>query len=121
MPDWSRVDAACAAASTVKYRPQFDQLFSQISASREGKPTILRTINRYNDVIGWPEGHLTPVQDEQTTMLLDAWNPMLCGSAETRGLTCVDVYDAFNGPDGSRPSADLLAKDYTHPPTKEMR
>jgi len=45
LPDWSRVDAACAAASTAKYQPQFEKLFSQVSALREGKPTVLRTIN----------------------------------------------------------------------------
>ena len=28
---------------------------------------------------------------------------------------CVDVYEDFNGPDGTRPSGELLAPDYTHP------
>ena len=66
-------------------------------------------------MIGWLEGHLTPAQDQQTRVLLDAWNTMLCAAAEKVGFTCVDVYRAFNGSDGSTPSADLLAPDYTHP------
>ena len=45
----------------------------------------------------------------------DAWNDMLCGSAERRGFACADIYHAFNGPDGTTPSGELLATDYTHP------
>ena len=36
-------------------------------------------------------------------------------SAEEHGFGCADIYHAFNGRDGTKPSADLLSADYTHP------
>ena len=42
-------------------------------------------------------------------------NAMLCAAAEGNGFGCADIYRAFNGPDGVKPSGDLLAEDYTHP------
>jgi lysophospholipase L1-like esterase len=33
-------------------------------------------------------------------------------------FTCVDIYRAFNGPAGDKPSGDLLSNDYTHPSDK---
>jgi len=113
--DWSKVDAACAAQATKTYRPVYDELFSTVSGWRTGKPTILLTVNRYNDWIGFEQANLTPEQADQTVILHDAWNTMLCDSAEANNFDCTDVYHAFNGADGSKPSADLLANDYTHP------
>ena len=48
----------------------------------------------------------------------DAWNAMICDTAVAYGIPCTDIYHAFNGPDGSRASGDLLAGDYTHPSDK---
>jgi lysophospholipase L1-like esterase len=115
LPDWSKLTPACAKASAEKYRPQFDTLFKEVAATRTGKPTVLRAINRYNDYIGWPEGHLTPAQNRQTIVFLDEWNTMLCRSAEQHGFQCMDIYLAFNGPHGSKAAGKLLAADYTHP------
>jgi hypothetical protein len=46
----------------------YDQLYSRIAAWRQGKPTILQTINRYNDYIGWTDANLTPAQQRQTRL-----------------------------------------------------
>ncbi|WP_299441322.1 SGNH/GDSL hydrolase family protein [uncultured Phycicoccus sp.] len=113
--DWSRVDETCAAQATTTSRPVFDELYSTVARWRAGTPTILLTVNRYNDWIGFDGAQLTPAQAARTVLLHDAWNTMLCDSAESNGFDCVDVYHAFNGDDGSEPSADLLADDYTHP------
>lgn len=102
-------------ASAKEYRPQFESLFADIAAMRRGEPTILRTINRYNDWIGWDEANLGPAEDRKTKIFLDTWNAMLCEAAEASGFTCADIYEAFNGPDGLTPSGELLAADYTHP------
>ena len=40
---------------------------------------------------------------------------MICDSASANGFTCADIYHAFNGPDGTKASGDLLAPDYIHP------
>jgi non-ribosomal peptide synthetase component F len=85
---------------------------------RAGKPTILRTINRYSDWLGWTDAHLTSEQEQKTVMLHDAWNTMLCDAAKANGFVCADIYHAFNGADGTKPSGDLLGPDYTHPSQK---
>jgi hypothetical protein len=112
---WSKVTPRCAASSTAKYGPQYDHLFATVASWREGRPTLLRTINKYNDWNGWEAAHLTPDQVRRTVFMHDAWNRMLCRSAEEHGFACADIYHAFNGPDGTKPSGDLLAADYTHP------
>lgn len=118
LSDWDLVDEKCAAESTAEYRPMYDELYSTIAGWRGGEPTILRTINRYSDWLGWADAGLTPEQEQKTVMLHDAWNTMLCASAEANGFQCVDIYDAFNGSDGTKPSGELLGPDYTHPSQK---
>ena len=100
------------------FRPKFESVFSQIVALREGKPTIFRTINRYNDWNGWPGHDLSPEGIEATRLVIDAWDEMICKAAQENGFVCADIYQAFNGPDGLKPSGDLLASDYTHPSDK---
>lgn len=115
LEDWSKVDTACASAAATEFRPVYDELFSTVAGWRTGQPTILLAVNKYNDWIGWEQADLTPDQEKRTTLLHDAWNTMLCQSATEHGFDCVDVYHAFNGADGSTPSGDLVADDYTHP------
>jgi lysophospholipase L1-like esterase len=116
--DWAKVNAACAAKATSTYRPVYDELFSTVASWRAGKPTILLTVNKYNDWIGFEQANLTPDQARRTVVLHDAWNTMLCDSATANGFDCTDVYHAFNGADGSKPSGELIAADYTHPSQK---
>jgi lysophospholipase L1-like esterase len=118
LPDWSGMDRRCAARSAERFRPLYDRLYAQVAAWRQGKSTILRTINRYNDFIGFKDAHLTPAQERLSAVFVSSWNTMLCASARTHGFGCADVAKAFNGPDGMRPSGALLAADYTHPSDK---
>ena len=115
LDDWSKVTRECAESTAAEYRPQYDKLFATIASWRAGKPTLLRTIDKYNDWNGWEDAHLTPDQVRRTVVVHDVWNRMLCHSAESHGFTCADIYHAFNGADGMQPSGDLLAADYTHP------
>ena len=119
--DWSKYNSTCAAAAAEIFRPKFESVYAQIVALREGKPTIFRTINRYNDWIGWigEAGETNPPEaTDATRAVLDAWSAMVCESAQENGLTCADIYHTFNGAAGLTPSGDLLAKDYTHPSDK---
>ena len=118
LPDWSAMDRECATRSAQKFAPLYDKLYAQVAAWRQGKPTILRTINRYNDFIGAPTAQLTRAQERLTAVFVGTWNTMLCTSARAHGFGCADIAKAFNGPDGMRPSGDLLAVDYTHPSDK---
>jgi lysophospholipase L1-like esterase len=117
-PDWSKYNATCAIDSAELFRPKFESVFSQIVALREGKPTIYRTINRYNDWNGWPGHDLPPEGIEATRLVIDAWNEMICKAAQENSFTCADIYHVFNGSDGLKPSGDLVASDYTHPSDK---
>jgi len=115
LPQWDAVDAGCAADAAAASRSLYDRLYARVASLRGDSPTILRTLNRYNDWIGWPDGNLTPTEDRRTAVMMNAWNAMLCASAERHGFGCADVHRAFNGTDGLRPSGGLLADDYTHP------
>jgi DNA-binding beta-propeller fold protein YncE/lysophospholipase L1-like esterase len=117
-PDWSKFSPACAAAAAEVFRPKLESVYSQIVALRAGKPTIFRTINRYNDWIGWPGHEVPPEAVRVTHDLVEAWNVMVCKAAPAQGFTCADIYRAFNGADGITPAGDLLAADYTHPSDK---
>jgi lysophospholipase L1-like esterase len=118
LPDWPTMTRACAKASAAKYRPQYDQLFSTVAAWRSGAPTILRTINRYDDYRGAPTITLTAAQQATVTTFIKTWDDMLCASATQANFACADIYRAFNGPAGDKPSGDLLSNDYTHPSDK---
>jgi lysophospholipase L1-like esterase len=115
LKDWSKVTPRCAVSWAAEYKPEYDELYATIASWRDGRPTLLRTINKYNDWNGWEDAHLTPDQVDRTVFMHDAWNTMLCRSAERHGFACADIYHAFNGPHGTTPSGDLLASDYTHP------
>ncbi len=115
--DWSKLDEQCARRTTERYRAQYDKLYSTIASWRGDKPTILRTIDKYNDWTGGP-AHLTTEQIATVVMFHNLWDRMLCASATAHGFTCADIYHAFNGPDGTRASGNLLGPDYTHPSQK---
>jgi lysophospholipase L1-like esterase len=120
-PDWSEYNTTCAAAAAEIFRPKFESVYAQIVALREGKPTIFRTINRYNDWIGWigEAGETNPPEATNATrVVLEAWSAMVCETAQENGFTCADIYHTFNGAAGLTPSGDLLGKDYTHPSDK---
>jgi lysophospholipase L1-like esterase len=117
-PDWSKFNTTCAVTAAEIFRPKFESLYAQIVALRDGKPTIFRTINRYNDWIGWTGGNIPPEATDATRAILDAWNAMVCKAAQENGFICADIYHTFNGPEGILPSLDLLARDYTHPSDK---
>ena len=79
-PDWSKYTKTCAVDSAERFRPKYENMFSQIVALRQGKPTIFRTINRYNDWLGWPE--LPPEGVEATHLVVDAWDDLQSGAGK---------------------------------------
>lgn len=111
--DWSTYTATCFATEVKRYTPKYEAVFKRIADLRAGKPTILRTINRYND---WTDdaGHDTAEGVAASAAVIAAWNKMICGAAERNGFACADISTAFNGKDGTKPSGNLLA-DHIHP------
>ena len=117
-PDWSKFTEACIAEDIATYTPLYERAYEQIAAMRAGKPTILRTINRFNDWIGWPGHDLTSEGIAATKAVVTAWNDMICSAAKASGFLCADISREFNGEDGTEPAGDLLVADYTHPSAK---
>lgn len=113
--DWSKVDQACASTAARSYRNRYDTLFSTIAELRAGRPTILRTLNKYSDWIGWKDAHLTPAREQKTVLMHDAWNNMLCGPPSATGSSARTSTTPSTEPSGNKPAGDLLADDYTHP------
>ncbi len=66
------------------------------------------------DGIGFEQADLTPEQAQKTVALHDAWNTMLATPPSPTASSGSTSTTPFNGADGSEPSADLLADDYTH-------
>jgi lysophospholipase L1-like esterase len=118
LPVWSVMTSACASKSVATYRRQYDKLFHQVAGWRTGKPTLLRTINRYDDYRGDPDFVLRPADLATITTFVSTWDVMLCASARAASFGCADVYHAFNGRDGHTPSSALVGPDYTHPSAK---
>ena len=117
-PDWSKFTDACIEAEMERFRGKYEAVFGTLAAAQDGQATVLRTINRYNDWIGWPE-HTPPAAGvEATARVIAKWNGMLCEVGERHGFLCADISTAFNGKDGTKPSGDLLAGDHTHPSQK---
>ena len=117
-PDWSKYNASCAAEAAEIFRQKFENVFTQIVALRDGKPTIFRTINAYNFWNSQPGLDISPEAMNAARDVLDAWNAMICKAAQENGFTCANIYNAFNGADGLTPSPDLIAKGNIHPSDK---
>jgi lysophospholipase L1-like esterase len=111
--DWSRYTAECIQASAAVFAPLFGGVLDEIQALRGEAPTAVRVINGYNSWNGWSEA--PPEAIAPSVLVQDAFGATTCEVAVARGALCADTYAAFNGDDGSRPSGELLAGDYTHP------
>jgi lysophospholipase L1-like esterase len=111
---WDQYSAECISGHVESLRPIFDGVFARLVELRAGAPTILRTVNLYNDWIGF-DPEFPPEGVEMSVAYLEAMNAMICETAAEHGFECGDVSAAFNGADGRHASGDLLAEDYIHP------
>ncbi len=115
MVPWDEYSDECITTHVESLRPMFAEVFQRIVELRAGAPTILRTINLYNDWIGFEGGEVPPEGVEASVAYNLALNTMICESAAANGFGCGDVGRAFNGADGRSASGDLLTADYIHP------
>lgn len=119
--DWSKYDAACILATSKVVRTDVTGILKEIRSLRHGKPTLLRVTNMYNDWIGDPhDGGNTAIQ-RAVKPVIAAYNTVICQVARQYHAICIDLYHAFNGPDGTRDAGNLLGPDHTHPSTQGHR
>lgn len=110
----------CLGEEVAAREEDFRTLFTAIDALVPETASVV-VVNAYNSATGWPElaGYATPAElaqiDQSLASFFDAWNAQECAVAAESGVVCVDLYHAFNGPDGMTPAGDLLELDYSHP------
>lgn len=108
----------CIDSAVQVLRRHVADVFARV---REQAPDAgIGTLTPYDTWLGWSglDSLDAPTRDglhEAVGYWMREFRGALCGEAAAVGAVCVDVYSAFNGPDGTEPPADFVAADYTHP------
>jgi hypothetical protein len=106
-------DEACISATTESYRADIDGILSEIDEIREGRPTAVRVISVFNDLIAGGDYEalwfFAPVLVDQALTggkaLVASWTEALCVTAAAHHAQCVDANALFNGPGRDQPMA----------------
>jgi hypothetical protein len=106
----------CLDEGVATYGELYDQLFARIKELRAGQPTVFVAMTTINGNIeaSAPDGLIALAGDRADEVkawivaAYDRWNAMLTERAEAAGFVVVDLYHAFNGPDGSLPPGSLF-------------
>jgi lysophospholipase L1-like esterase len=113
---WDVLVGPCLQTEAERYRKNLDGILTQIVDLREGRPTVYRFTNQYNDIPGDRCCPPEAIAVSKTTK--DTFNKVACEVAEAHGFICIELYHAFNGSNGDEDAGDLLAPDHTHPSAK---
>jgi lysophospholipase L1-like esterase len=114
---------ACLDDAVDVREEDFRRLFAAVDELVPAESPVL-VVNAYNWWTGWTDlaAETTVAErsqiDDVIAYFLDRWNAQECAVAHESGFVCVDLYHAFNGPDGKSPAGDLLEHDYSHPSRK---
>jgi lysophospholipase L1-like esterase len=115
----------CLEEGVATYGQLYDEILAGLKRLREGKPTVFIVTNTIDGNIdpSFSDGLLALAGGDVdavkawTVASYDRWNTMLAQRAEAAGFQLVDLYHAFNGPEGTQPSG-TLAVDSAHPSQK---
>jgi lysophospholipase L1-like esterase len=111
--NWTKYTGACVTQQAQRHGTQLDGILGEIQSLRAGKPTALRVLVDYNDVIGDPTVGVGA--DAPSIAVVEAFAQETCRVATLHRAVCVDVYHAFNGLQGTADAGGFLAGDHTHP------
>jgi lysophospholipase L1-like esterase len=108
----------CLDEQTAVLRGRLAMILSSVRALA-ADADILAMVG-YNSWTGWSTLEAAgPETSEAVTDVIvgaiERWRDAVCEEAAAVDGECVDLYGAFNGPDGRAPSGGLLAPDYSHP------
>ena len=112
---------SCITATIKSYEAEYNAIYSSVTKQVGGKSNVRFALTVHNTWIGFPgiETQASPVNLAAlipiTRRIADQWNAMLCRVAIRNGFACVDVYHAFNGPQGNLAAGANLVADYAHP------
>lgn len=114
---WRAFTGPCVEVEVARFRQNMDTILAVVAGLRAGMPTALRLTTQYNDVLAVPTA--PAIAQRVSIQVKDAFNAAACQVAQEHGFVCVDVYHAFNGPNGDQNPGDLISSsDYTHPTAK---
>jgi lysophospholipase L1-like esterase len=112
---WDEISEDCQRRVTHENKQTLDVLLTQVNQLRGGKPTLLRVVSSYDNVIddtgdpGWDTPDGRRVAKRGNTLMTSAQ----CELAGFHGGRCADVLHTFNGP-GVDASAQRYLVDGTH-------
>jgi len=92
-------DESCLQRTAPVFERNLDSILRSIRALRDGKPTLLRVTDDYDDLIGDPKFYATAIS--LVRRFVDRYSAIACRLARKYGGVCIDTYQAFNGPGGT--------------------
>ena len=98
-----------------------DRIAEVFAGIREQAPNApIAALTAYDTWVGWSELDSTDAQTRDQLLAAEnywfhQWRDAMCEEAAVVDATCIDVYTAFNGADGTQPAGDFVGADYTHP------
>ena len=108
----------CMDSVMEEIRVQYVEVLEAIRA--QAPDAAIAALTSYDSWLGWSA--LDSLDEPTRSALYDKerywqqrWRDVMCAQAEALAAVCVDLYSAFNGPDGTDPPTDFVAADYTHP------
>jgi lysophospholipase L1-like esterase len=106
----------CLAAYAPHLEANLDAIATEIVALHGDRPIALRFMSPdYNPFVGWDEAPSVSFGADFYAQVAAAETEAACAVAERHGGKCADVFQLFNGPDGTADAAAYLADDHAHP------
>jgi lysophospholipase L1-like esterase len=112
---WKKIGATCIKKVTAEYTRALDTLIARIAALRAGRPTVLRVVSVYDNVIGntGDPGWSALEAVHPSIAGNSAYQAAQCAEAVKHHGECVDMLHAINGPDVTKDAAPYLSE-HTH-------
>jgi lysophospholipase L1-like esterase len=104
------ITPSCTEEITNAWGEEYDAIFSELDKLRAGKPTSFIVLNVYDANTDPAELRRAANSKKEfvaglshIVLAYDQLNDVLCKTAVAHNYSCVDLYHAMNGPDGTTP------------------
>jgi len=108
----------CYVHSLATFEHNERAILAEIRLLRGTSPTAIRVTTYYNPLVGNELSVRTFGPDFALAVarpLIERLDAAICREVALVHGTCIDLYHAFNGPDGTRDAGSLLSGDHIHP------
>lgn len=112
-------DLSCHTEALEGVKQNLDAIVDEVLSLWDPSETVIRFIDNFDPYPGnKPLERLGLPSDYSRTIrpIVEEWNAFTCDLAESNGISCVSLYEAFNGPRGDRSpfQAGFLLPDGAH-------